>query len=166
MELERRLKDVARRDHLTGLLNRRGFEEEFERQLAYTERYQRGGAILVLDLDGFKAVNDTLGHRAGDELLTGIARALDERLRKTDVLGRLGGDEFAVILPEVSREQAQHVVASLTAVVGLHAGHGVCTTASIGLAMYDGRASIDDLLAEADGQMYEVKARRRATARP
>ena len=166
-ELQRRLQDAARRDHLTGLLNRRGFEEELERQLAYAARYERGGALLVLDLDNFKSVNDTLGHRAGDELLAGIARVMGEHLRKTDVLGRLGGDEFAVVLPEVSGEQARQVVASLIEIVGVHAelllGHRVRTAASIGLAMYDGQTSMHDLLANADAEMYEAKAGARNT---
>jgi len=166
-ELQRRLQDAARRDHLTGLLNRRGFEEELERQLAYAARYERGGALLVLDLDNFKSVNDTLGHRAGDELLADIARVMGERLRKPDVLGRLGGDEFAVILPEVSGEQARQVVASLIKIVGVHAelllGHRVRTAASIGLAMYDGQTSMHDLLANADAEMYEAKAGARNT---
>ncbi len=160
-ELQRRLQDAARRDHLTGLLNRRGFEEELERQLAYAARYERAGAVLVLDLDNFKSVNDTLGHRAGDELLADIARVMGERLRDTDVLGRLGGDEFAVILPEVSAEQARQVVASLIEIVGVHAelllGRRVRTAASIGLAMYDGQTSMHDLLANADAEMYEAK---------
>lgn len=166
-ELQRRLQEAARRDHLTGLLNRRGFEEELERQLAYAARYERGGALLVLDLDNFKSVNDTLGHRAGDELLADIARVMSERLRKTDVLGRLGGDEFAVVLPEASGEQARQVVASLIEIVGVHAelllGRRVRIAVSIGLAMYDGQTSMHDLLANADAEMYEVKAGARNT---
>ncbi|MBA3338419.1 MAG: PAS domain S-box protein [Geodermatophilaceae bacterium] len=166
-ELQRRLQDAARRDHLTGLLNRRGFEEELERQLAYAARYERGGALLMLDLDNFKSVNDTLGHRAGDELLADMARVMGERLRKTDALGRLGGDEFAVILPEVSVEQARQVVASLIELVGVRAelllGRRVRIAASIGLVMYDGQTAMHDLLAKADAEMYDAKIGARTT---
>ena len=83
----------------TGLLNRRGFERALEAHVAWTRRYGAAGALLVVDLDGFKYVNDTLGHHAGDQLIVACASALRERLRETDVLARLGGDEFAVLLP-------------------------------------------------------------------
>ena len=158
-QIEERLQDMARRDHLTGLYNRRGFEEELERELANARRFERRGALLMLDLDGFKAVNDTLGHRAGDEMLSGIARMLEEQLRKTDILGRLGGDEFAVVLTEVSREHAGTVVATLEDAFAREAQHGqrVHTTASIGLVMFDGELGVHDLLAQADEAMYEQK---------
>lgn len=161
-DLERRLHDAARHDHLTGLLDRRGFEEQLQRQLDHAKRYKRGGAILLLDLDNFKAVNDTLGHKAGDEVLTDFAHLLGERLRKTDVIGRLGGDEFAVVLPEVCHKQAQHVITSLTSAINAESrmqNAGVArTAASIGLTMYDGLASMEDLLADADANMYAAKA--------
>ncbi|MDP9151350.1 MAG: PAS domain S-box protein, partial [Myxococcota bacterium] len=155
---EERLKQMALRDHLTGLYNRRGFEEEFARALAGARRYRRAGAVLMIDLDGFKAVNDTLGHKAGDELLTGIARLLEHRLRETDILGRLGGDEFAVLLPEVSAEQAAAVVAALNDAIRSHTqlliGQHINVTASIGFVMFDGSQSAGEILAAADSEMY------------
>ena len=158
-QLEERLQDMARRDHLTGLYNRRGFEEELERELANARRFERRGALLMLDLDGFKAVNDTLGHRAGDEMLSGIARMLEEQLRRNDILGRLGGDEFAIVLTETSREHARTVVGSLEKAFASEAQHGqhVHTTASIGFVMFDGELGVEDLLGQADEAMYAQK---------
>jgi len=158
---EERLKQMALRDHLTGLYNRRGFEQELDRELASARRYQRGGAVLMIDLDGFKAVNDTLGHKAGDALLTGIARVLEDRLRETDVLGRLGGDEFAVVLPEVSADQAATVVAALRSAITSHTplltGQHVHMTASIGFVTFDGNQGAENILAAADAEMYTAK---------
>lgn len=150
---------MARRDHLTGLYNRRGFEEELERELANARRFERSGALLMLDFDGFKAVNDTLGHRAGDEMLSAIARMLEEQLRRNDILGRLGGDEFAIVLTETSREHARTVVGSLEKAFASEAQHGqhVHTTASIGFVMFDGELGVEDLLGQADEAMYAQK---------
>jgi len=88
--IEEQLQQTANQDPLTDLSNRRGFEYDFERTLAYATRYERLGAVLLIDLDGFKAVNDTLGHQAGDDLLLGIAASFRERLRASDLIGRLG----------------------------------------------------------------------------
>ena len=99
---EAELRHMADHDPLTGLLNRRSFERELERHVAYVERYGPRGAAIVLDLDHFKTINDTLGHSAGDELIVRVAHALRSRLRESDVLARLGGDEFAILLPEAT----------------------------------------------------------------
>src|SRR5262249_36019941 len=95
---EDRLRHLADHDPLTGLLNRRSFEREVERPLAHCRRYGANGALIVLDLDHFKYVNDSYGHSAGDELIVAVADALRMRLRETDVVARLGGDEFAALL--------------------------------------------------------------------
>jgi diguanylate cyclase (GGDEF)-like protein/PAS domain S-box-containing protein len=160
-QFEQRLQHMARRDHLTDLYNRRGLEEELERQLAMARRFNRSGAVLMLDLDDFKAVNDALGHKAGDELLNGIARVLSKRLRSTDTLGRLGGDEFAIVLPEVSAEQAQTVADALQDAIASHTQllgrERVHVTASIGFVMFDSLQGVEDLLAGADDAMYAAK---------
>ncbi|HEY2636170.1 MAG TPA: EAL domain-containing protein, partial [Solirubrobacteraceae bacterium] len=156
---ERRLAHFADRDALTGLLNRRRFEEEIARQRG---RAQRGsaGAVLVLDLDDFKYVNDTHGHQTGDELLRGVARALQRTVRSGDVLARLGGDEFAVLATRA--DDAEAVAAELLETVRRHlllAETGpVRVTTSVGVAPFTGGESDETLLAHADRAMYEAKA--------
>ena len=98
---EGQLQYLADHDSLTGLFNRRRFEEELTRELANAERYDSRLAVLAIDLDDFKYINDSLGHSVGDQLITRVGDALRVRLRRTDVLARLGGDEFAVILPRI-----------------------------------------------------------------
>jgi diguanylate cyclase (GGDEF)-like protein/PAS domain S-box-containing protein len=161
---EGRLQHLADHDTLTGLFNRRRFEAELDRVLAEAERYARPGAVVVLDLDGFKYVNDTLGHRAGDELIARLANTLRAELRESDVIARLGGDEFGIILPESSPEQAGAVARKLLAaverdgVVADDARHAR-VTASAGLALFDGRDGLgaEELLVEADIAMYDAK---------
>src|SRR5918992_2321435 len=111
--LERRLRHLADHDDLTGLINRRRFQEELQRHLAEGRRYGLMGALLVLDLDGFKEVNDTHGHSAGDRVLCAVADALRSRLRESDIVARLGGDEFAVLLPRETPAEAERVCEAL-----------------------------------------------------
>ena len=94
------LRGLADVDGLTGIHNRRRFDYELDRAIAHSARYGSSLALILIDVDGLKPVNDTLGHLAGDDLLCGVAAALGERLRRTDVLARIGGDEFAVLLTE------------------------------------------------------------------
>lgn len=163
-EYEARLRHLADHDPLTGLLNRRGFEQALDAHIARTSRYGAAGALMVVDLDGFKNINDTLGHHAGDELLATCAAALTERLRDTDIVGRLGGDEFAVLLPVEGRPEAEIVAAALVAAVRQRAAdfsrRGVGTvTASIGVAMVVAETVTGaGLLVDADRAMYAAKA--------
>jgi diguanylate cyclase (GGDEF)-like protein/PAS domain S-box-containing protein len=161
---EGQLQYLADHDALTGLFNRRRFEEELDRALAAAERYERQGAVLVLDLDGFKYVNDTLGHPVGDELMARLGATLRTELRETDVIARLGGDEFGVILPEASEEEAGAVAAKLLhaverdGIVADDARHAR-VTASAGLALFHGTDGLtaEELLVEADIAMYDAK---------
>jgi diguanylate cyclase (GGDEF)-like protein/PAS domain S-box-containing protein len=162
---EGQLQYLADHDALTGLFNRRRFEEELERELATAQRFETGGAVLVLDLDHFKLVNDTLGHSAGDGLISTVSEILRKRLRSSDVLGRMGGDEFAVVLPQVGREEACRVGELLLEEIREDAGISGTSgrkrvTASIGISLFDGGtggASAQELLSEADIAMYDAK---------
>jgi diguanylate cyclase (GGDEF)-like protein/PAS domain S-box-containing protein len=161
---EQQLLHLADHDALTGLFNRRRFEFELKRLLEYVQRFGGGGAVLSLDLDGFKYVNDSLGHAAGDELVTRLAGAAKRSLRKTDVIARIGGDELAVILPKADEATAVVVAENLLAAFRLsgtvlEADRHVHVTTSIGIAMFVAGQGLEaqDLLVEADIAMYDAK---------
>jgi len=162
---EGQLRHLADHDPLTGLLNRRRFDEELDRELITARRYGTGGAVLVLDLDNFKYVNDSLGHAAGDELIKSIGRLLAARLRESDVLARLGGDEFAAVLPQADARQARAVATELIEAIRsqetLDSYDGIRrVSASIGIALFAGAPhglTGEQLLVEADFAMYDAK---------
>jgi diguanylate cyclase (GGDEF)-like protein len=162
VELEARI-DI---DPLTETLNRRGFERELKRSLAYVKRYGASAALVYLDLDGFKPVNDRHGHAAGDAVLKAIAAALQHHVRASDVIARIGGDEFVVLLWNVSGPAAAAKAAELEgAVLSTQVSFGRSTLvvgASAGVALLGALDSAADLLARADAAMYARKAERRA----
>ena len=166
---QERLSHMARHDALTGLPNRLLFREHLERVLPRVSRGD-GLALLCLDLDRFKAVNDTLGHPAGDELLRQVARRLRESVRETDLIARLGGDEFAIIQvdahqPSALATLADRVVAVL-AMPFLIMGQSVEIGTSIGIAVADEHAlASDEMLRNADIALYQAKAAGRGTWR-
>jgi diguanylate cyclase (GGDEF)-like protein/PAS domain S-box-containing protein len=166
--LEEQLWHMANEDPLTGLYNRRRFLDELAREIAVAHRMGTVGAVLMLDLDRFKDVNDSLGHMAGDRLLAEVAGALQRRLRATDTLARLGGDEFALVLPACPTAQACSVAAELAAAAGAPfpiAGKPRRVTASVGVAPFGTRdgETADTLLIEADLAMYRAKHTRRGS---
>jgi diguanylate cyclase (GGDEF)-like protein/PAS domain S-box-containing protein len=159
---ESQLQYLADHDPLTGLWNRRRFEEELERHVAVAARYDPGGALMVLDLDSFKHINDTIGHHAGDDLVRAVATVLREQLGDTDILARLGGDEFAVILPRADRGQAARMAACLVEAMRGRAfaagGHPIRVTTSVGVMMLgDREATASETLIAADTAMYAAK---------
>jgi diguanylate cyclase (GGDEF)-like protein len=159
---EQRLQHLADHDPLTDLLNRRRFEEELHREVARSARYGTGGAVLLLDLDDFKGVNDTHGHLWGDEVLRGTARLLGSRLRDTDLLARLGGDEFAVLLPEADEVRATKLAEELLEVIRDHdfeTNRGsLKLTTSVGVVALAGLAKTSsEPMAAADTAMYRAK---------
>jgi len=147
-------------DALTGLFNRRRFDQELLQQVQRAARYGSGGAVLMLDLDHFKKVNDTFGHKAGDDLLRAIAGELRQRTRKTDVLARLSGDEFALMLPRADLEEATVVARALVKGVRQHAAvlgeKSIPVTASVGIALFED-LSDTQILAYADHAMFQAK---------
>jgi diguanylate cyclase (GGDEF)-like protein/PAS domain S-box-containing protein len=159
---EEQLAYLANYDPLTDLFNRRRFEEELEEKLAHARRYARKGALLWLDLDQFKEINDSFGHRAGNELLADLAGMLREGLRETDVLARLGGDEFGILLPETDAKQTQVLAARVLEQIRQHAvvikGERLRVTTSIGVAPFSEKTrAAEDLLAQADIAMFQAK---------
>jgi diguanylate cyclase (GGDEF)-like protein/PAS domain S-box-containing protein len=158
--VEERLRHIADHDALTGLYNRRRFEQELDRHITHGRRYGMDGALLVMDLDRFKQVNDGHGHRAGDHVLADVAKALRQRLRESDILARFGGDEFAVLMPHggapEAAELANLMVTSVNRDVTTPAGP---LDASVGYALFeDATTSSDEVLSRADDAMYADKA--------
>jgi diguanylate cyclase (GGDEF)-like protein/PAS domain S-box-containing protein len=160
--LEAQLIHDALHDPLTGLANRVLFREHLERALARRTRGRSRTAILFLDLDDFKVVNDSLGHRAGDRLLSEVAGRLSQAIRSGDVAARQGGDEFTILLDRVKDapgaiDVAERLALELRRPIDVE-GRGLVIGASIGIAVSDGSTGADDLLAHADAAMYEAKA--------
>jgi diguanylate cyclase (GGDEF)-like protein len=164
VRLELELRRLATRDDLTGLYNRRFFERELAQQLRLLGRQSGPAALLFLDLDEFKTVNDTFGHQTGDELLKHVAGALRGRLRETDVIARLGGDEFAVLLPLTDADHAGAVVDALQREFAQRPanidGNAIPVRASIGVAALEADLDVDAALRRADQAMYRVKRSR------
>jgi diguanylate cyclase (GGDEF)-like protein len=153
---------MADHDNLTGLLSRRRFQEEFERWGKYALRYERPMALMFLDLDKFKTINDTYGHLGGDEYLLAVAEVLKKTLRSTDYVGRWGGDEFAALLPETTSAAACEVAAKLIRIFATTpitvVGQSLFASASIGLAVLpEHTLDINELTAFADAAMYKAK---------
>jgi diguanylate cyclase (GGDEF)-like protein/PAS domain S-box-containing protein len=169
-ELEAHLLDLADRDPLTGLWNRRRFEQDVARQLDRCERYGEQAALVIMDVDGFKQVNDGLGHLTGDEVLRAFADALRARLRGSDLAARLGGDEFAVLLLAVSEAEAAHIADELAADLAAAARivqHRFELSLSVGTTMLGGGAAgVSEALDAADRAMYAAKQRRQTPAPP
>jgi len=157
-------------DPLTELLNRRGFERELKRALAHGKRYGTSAALIYLDLDRFKPVNDRHGHAAGDVVLKAVAQVLIRHVRASDLVARLGGDEFAVLLWHISEADAERKARELEAAVdrttATHAGANLAVGASAGATQLLPLDQPADALARADRAMYARKAVRHGEAGP
>ena len=162
------LEASADTDFLLGILNRRGFERELNRSVGYIKRYHASGALIVLDVDRLKPINDAFGHAAGDQVLKAVVAVLARHVRSSDVIGRLGGDEFALLLWNLSETDARAKAAFLEqAIDGLRfvfRGRTVSAGASAGIAILGHHAEAGRALEEADRAMYVRKAQRRHEA--
>jgi diguanylate cyclase (GGDEF)-like protein len=160
-----RLRQLADFDPLTPTLNRRAFLAELKREMAFCRRYEASAAVLYLDLDGFKSVNDRFGHMAGDLALARVAEILVANLRESDVVGRLGGDEFAVLMRQADAEAARAKADALSDLIendGFEAaGQAVGLSGSFGVRAFDGQTDAEAWLSEADAAMFVRKRGRR-----
>ena len=156
---------TAETDFLLAILNRRGFERELNRSIAYIKRYHATAALIVLDVDRLKPINDSFGHAAGDQVLKAIVKTVSSQVRASDVVGRLGGDEFAVLLWNLSETDARAKAASLEEAIDrltfVFRGNNVSAGASAGVAILGPHAEAGRALEEADSAMYVRKAQRR-----
>jgi diguanylate cyclase (GGDEF)-like protein len=157
-----RAEQLADRDALTGLLNRRGFERALVSALAACRRYRTDAALIYIDLDGFKTVNDRFGHAAGDETLKMVAQILASGVRESDIIARLGGDEFAVVLSRAGRADAEAKAEQLAkAVEDGPAGAAGPIRLSYGVRVFEPGMEAAQMLAEADAAMFVRKGDRR-----
>ena len=174
-QAEQRIYELANFDHLTGLPNRRLLVEELDKALARSQRSGCFGAVIFLDLDNFKLLNDTMGHDFGDMLLRQVAERLRHTVRHCDQLARLGGDEFVLVLEDLAGQsraavsEAQHVIEKLQGALAQPyylEGRLFLSTPSMGVALFDGATTdIDTILKQADLAMYRAKSEGRNTAR-
>ncbi len=153
---------LAERDPLTGLYNRRRFGEELERAMSSAARRKTSGALLFFDLDEFKYINDTYGHRAGDAMLIKVGHEASTLIRNSEFLSRLGGDEFAILIPDASQQEAEklaeRIIRSIYQIPFSFEGRNLRLTTSIGIAMYPMHATEqEELIAHADAAMYQAK---------
>ncbi|BBP05904.1 hypothetical protein TPL01_08120 [Sulfuriferula plumbiphila] len=153
---------LAERDSLTGLYNRRRFEDELGRMVGDVTRHGNSGSLLFFDLDEFKYINDTFGHRAGDSMLIRVAGAVGALIRSNEVFCRLGGDEFAILMPDASEADAQslaeRIVRAVAQIPFRFEGKNLRLTCSLGIAAYPQHAdSAEQLVAHADAAMYQAK---------
>ena len=170
-EAQARIRELEARadtDFLLGVLNRRGFARELNRAMAYIGRYSATGALIVLDVDRLKPINDSFGHAAGDEVLKAVVDALQRHLRASDVIGRLGGDEFALLLWNLTEADGRAKAASLEAAIDAlrftFKGRTVSAGASAGVAMLGPDITAAGALELADRAMYQRKAARRGAS--
>jgi diguanylate cyclase (GGDEF)-like protein len=152
-------------DYLLDIPNRRGFERELVRAISYIKRYQAGGALIVLDVDRLKPINDAFGHAAGDQVLKAVVAVLRNQVRASDVIGRLGGDEFALLLWNLTETDAHAKAAALEETIDrltfTFRGRTITAGASAGVAILGPHTDAGRALEEADSAMYVRKAQRR-----
>lgn len=153
---------LAERDSLTGLYNRHRFQEELTRMIGEADRHNLQGALLFFDLDEFKYINDTFGHRAGDAMLIRVAGEVGTLVRRNEIFSRLGGDEFAILVPDVTEEEvnafADRIVRAIAQIPFRYEGQNLRLTCSLGIAFYPQHASTaEELVAHADTAMYQAK---------
>jgi len=156
------LDQLAHQDSLINLPNRRGFMRELERLIARVDRYGINAAMLFVDLDGLKMINDTFGHKAGDEALRQVAQLLVGGTRRSDVVARIGGDEFGILLGHAEETSAHETAGRLVDLIAdcdfMHEGDALPLSVAIGVATIGAEDEPDAIMARADEEMYRRKA--------
>jgi len=156
------LDQLAHQDSLIDLPNRRGFMRALERLIDRVKRYDEKAAMLFVDIDGLKLINDSFGHKAGDEALIQVARLLAGAVRKSDLVARIGGDEFGILLSHADAANAHDTATRLIDLIAgcdfVHAGDPLPLSVAIGVGMIGGEESPDQVMARADAEMYRRKA--------
>ena len=164
-QLEQRveqLDELAHQDSLINMPNRRGFMRALERFIDRAKRYGENAAMLFVDLDGLKMINDSFGHKAGDEALIQVAELLAGGVRRSDVVARIGGDEFGILLAHADAQSAHETASRLEDLICgcefTHDGDALPLSVAIGVGMIDGDDEANDVMARADEEMYRRKA--------
>lgn len=164
-EQNRKLELLATTDFLTGLANRRHFLDKAQQEISRCQRGSKRFAVILLDIDHFKKVNDTYGHECGDKVLKGVARCLTETLRVHDVVARWGGEEFICLLPETDNSGASHVAEKIRSTVENHRyecdRHNLMITVTLGVSAYNSSYTIEECIHQADQSLYTGKAQGR-----
>lgn len=167
---EKEIKNIAHHDFVTGAATRHKFTDEIKTEICRADRYTKKLAILFLDLDNFKEINDTHGHKTGDALLKSVADVLKEAVREVDLVARFGGDEFLIMLTDLKRNEDAEVVIrkiyeKLSRSFQIN-GRSIRVSCSIGVSVYNGKQYVvDRLVREADKAMYKAKDGGRNTFR-
>jgi diguanylate cyclase (GGDEF)-like protein len=156
------LDELAHRDSLVALPNRRGFMRQLDRVIDRAQRYGDSAAMLFVDLDGLKTINDSFGHKAGDEALIQVAELLIGGVRRGDCVARIGGDEFGILLERADEASAQETAARLADLIAdcefFHDGDALPLSVAIGFAMIGSTDDAESVMARADAEMYKRKA--------
>jgi diguanylate cyclase (GGDEF)-like protein len=156
------LDQLAHQDSLIDLPNRRGFMRALERLIDRVNRYDEKCAMLFVDIDGLKVINDNFGHKAGDEALIQVARLLVGGVRKSDLVARIGGDEFGILLSHADEANADETATRLVDLIAgcdfAHDGDSLPLSVAIGVSMISGEESPEEVIARADAEMYLRKA--------
>jgi diguanylate cyclase (GGDEF)-like protein len=160
-EQAKKLARLATTDHLTGLSNRRAFQEKICCEIRRFQRNQRPFAMIMVDIDHFKRVNDTHGHDFGDKVLTAVGKGLEKMLRAQDIVARWGGEEFIALLPETDLDGARHVAEKIRMEIAgerhFFGGISASVTATLGVALFDGSNPMEGCIKMADNALYEGK---------
>lgn len=161
-ERVQQLDELAHQDSLIELPNRRGFMRRLDETIGRVRRYEESSAMLFIDLDGLKLINDSFGHRAGDEALIQVARLLVSGVRHGDCVARIGGDEFAILLAHASEESAHETARRLADEIAgcdfMHDGDVLPLSVAIGVAMISAGDDTESVMSRADEEMYKRKA--------